>query len=116
MRLKVVLAVAAACAVVLLLYSSSDSRPTQRKELDAAAKGELPTGASARRPISATPISNGTAVATNQNSLLPPASLTWEKADDAPEFAMFAEWTHRFRDAATAQEQAALEPEGVALA
>src|SRR5439155_9354777 len=33
-----------------------------------------------------------------------------------PEFAWFADWTHRFRDAATAEEKAALEPEGVALA
>src|SRR5438445_13121031 len=115
MRPKVFLAVAAAFAVVLLLYLCSGSRTTQRGEQGGAAKTS-PAAPTASHLGRTTPASSPNAVVTIQNSLLPSASLTWQKADDAPEFASFAEWANRFRNAATPEEKTALAPEGVALA
>src|SRR6476661_11199245 len=116
MRLKVVFGVAAAVAVVLCIHFFSH-RPRQRQEQAGEPKsGAIVATTASRFGVPASAGQVRTAARTNQNSLLPSPAFTWEKADDLPEFASFAEWAGRFRNARTAEEKAALEPEGVALA
>src|SRR5256885_4920135 len=116
MRLKIVLAVAAAFAAVLFLYLSSHSGLTQRGEQSSTEKPSSAPAATASPLGPATAASDPETARTNQSWLLPPVGLTWQKSDDLPEFALFAEWANRFHDAKTADAKTALEPEGVALA